>query len=86
MGEPNLLKMKYRTVIHEIIHGIVLKKIAGPDLVFYIHDKREKNNLPKDDCKELFKLIEMEIASLHDGNIARYKIRPIEFEAWGKLQ
>ena len=86
MGEPNLLKMKYRAAIHEIIHGIVLEKIAGHDLVFYIQDKLEKTNLPKDDSKELFKLIEMEIASLHDGNIARYKIRPSEYEAWGKLQ
>lgn len=86
MGEPNILKMKYRTVIHGIIHGIVLEKIAGKDLIFYIQNKLEKNDLPTADAKELFKLIEEEIVSLHDGNIARYKIRPSEFEAWRKLQ
>ena len=86
MGEPNLLKMKYRTVIHDIIHGIVLEKIPGAHLVFYIQNDLEKHNLPVEDARELFKLIEEEIAALHDGNIARYKIQPSEFETWKKLQ
>ncbi len=33
------------------------------------------------DAADLFKLIETEIVSLHDGNIARFKIRPSEFQA-----
>jgi len=35
---------------------------------------------------ELFKVIESEIISFHDGNIARFKIRPSEFQAWQQLQ
>jgi hypothetical protein len=86
MGRPNLLKMKYRNVVHDIIHRIVLEKISAKDLVFFIQDKLEKNGLPKEDLKELFKLIEEEIINLHDGNIAPYKILPSEFEAWKKVQ
>ncbi|MBP9681175.1 MAG: Fic family protein [Bacteriovorax sp.] len=86
MGEPNLLKMKYRELILNIVRGIVLGKIPGIHVVFQIQNDLEKNNLPEVDAKELFKLIEVEIASLHDGNIARFKIRPSEFETWKKLQ
>jgi len=35
---------------------------------------------------ELFKVIETEIMSLHDGNIARFRIRPSEFEEWQRVQ
>jgi hypothetical protein len=38
------------------------------------------------DAADLFKLIEMDVASLHDGNIARLKIKPSEFMAWKSLQ
>ncbi|HEY3658686.1 MAG TPA: hypothetical protein VGL34_27250 [Steroidobacteraceae bacterium] len=35
---------------------------------------------------ELFKVLETEILSLHDGNIARFRIRPAEFEEWKRAQ
>ena len=38
------------------------------------------------DATQLFQLIETEVMSLHDGNIARFKIRPGEFEQWQKMQ
>ncbi len=46
----------------------------------------EAKNLPETDTAEIFKLIEMEIIGLHDGNIARFKIRPSEFQEWKILQ
>jgi hypothetical protein len=86
MGEPNLLKMKYRDVIHEIIQRIVLEKTPGTQLVYKIQRLLETQRVIKEDCNELFIQIETEIMSLHDGNIARFKIRPSEFEEWKKYQ
>lgn len=86
MGEPNLLKMKYRAEIHEIIHTMILEKTPGPQMVYRIRNLLEAKHLPEADSAELFNLIETEIVSLHDGNIARFKIRPSEFEAWKQLQ
>jgi hypothetical protein len=86
MGEPNLLKLKYRNEIQDIIRAVIFEKIAGPHVVHRIQNLMEMKNLPAADAAELFKLIEMEIVSLHDGNIARFKIRPSEFQEWKKLQ
>ena len=86
MGEPNLLKLKYRRVIQDIVRSIILEKIEGAQVVHKIQDLIDANNPPRADRTELFKAIETEIMSLHDGNIARFKIRPSEYQAWRVLQ
>lgn len=85
MGEPNLLKLKYRAEIQEIIRTIILKKVTGAKIVPKIQNLLEIKKLSKPDTEELFKLIEIEILSLHNDNIARYKIRPSEFQQWKSL-
>lgn len=86
MGEPNLLKLKYRGEIQEIIRTVILDKVSGPQLVRHIQNLMEVKKFPEADSAELFKLIETEIISLHEGNIARFKIRPNEFQEWKNLQ
>ncbi|MBX7230818.1 MAG: Fic family protein [Bdellovibrionales bacterium] len=86
VGEPNLLKLKYRGEIQEIIRTVILEKVAGPQVVYRIQILLEAKKLPEADSAELFKLIETEVLSLHDGNIARFKIRPSEFQEWKNLQ
>jgi hypothetical protein len=85
MGEPNLIKLKYRADIQDIIRTVILEKITGPQVVTKIHSLIDAKKLPEVDTAELFKLIEIEIVSLHEG-IARFKIRPKEFQDWKLLQ
>jgi len=86
MGAPNLFKLKYRNVIQEIIRTIILEKIEGSQVVHKIQNLIEAKDLPADDAMELFKVIETEVLSLHDGSIARFKIRPSEFLEWKSVQ
>jgi hypothetical protein len=86
MGEPNLLKMKYRNVIHEIILTLVIEKTPGQQLVQGIQNLLAVKKVQESDFNELFKQIEIEVIGLHDGNIARFKIRPSQFEEWKKCQ
>lgn len=86
MGEPNLLKMKYRNIIHEVIQRVVIENTPGPQLVHRIQSLLEVKKVPESDFSELFKQIETEVISLHEGNIARFKIRPSEFDEWKKHQ
>ena len=82
MGEPNLLKLKYRSVIQDIVKVLILERVVGSKLMYRLQNLIEERNLPEVDGAELLKIIETEIANLHDGNIARFKVRPSEFEAW----
>ncbi len=86
MGEPNLLKLRYRDLIREIVRSVILERVAGEQVVRKIRDRIETQDIPEDDRAPLFSLIENEIISLHEGNVARYRVRPSEFQAWKDLQ
>ncbi len=86
MGEPNLLKFKYRLAIQDIIRTIILEKVTGPKVVKKIQKLIKTQNIPGANAIELFKVIELEIINLHEGNITRFKIQPKEFQAWKKCR
>ncbi len=86
MGEPNLLKLKYRTAINEIVRTIILDQILGVHLVQRIKELVETSIIPEADRAAFFNLIETEFLNLHEGNIARFKVLPSEFQAWNAVQ
>ena len=86
MGEPNLLKLRYREPIHEIVRSIIVDRVPGNDVVSKIRELIEAHDIPESDREDLFRAIETEMVSLHDGNVARYKVRPSEFAAWKELE
>jgi Fic family protein len=86
MGEPNLLKLRYRESIQAIVRTIIVEKVPGSEVVQKIHDLIEENNIPEDDRPALFNLIETEIISLHEGSVARFRVRPSEYQAWKMLE
>lgn len=86
MGEPNLFKLKYRDAIQQVIHTIIFDVVTGSSVVSTIKKLIKSLNLPEQDAAPLFNVIEDEIAGLHDGNYARFRIRPGEFEKWKRAQ
>jgi hypothetical protein len=84
LGQPDMLKLKYRTTIHDIVRGIILENVKGSLIVAAIRKKIQELSLSKTDADQLLQMVEIEIASLHEGNIARFKIRPSEFQVWKK--
>lgn len=85
MGEPNFLKLRYRTQIQEIVRSIILNSVTGSDVVPQIRASIDSSTITEADREEVFSLIEHEIASLHDGNVARFKVLPSEFQSWKRL-
>lgn len=86
MGEPNLLKLQYRQAIHSIVNAIITERTAGTEIVRKIQELIEASDIPEADRQSIFNLIETEIFSLHEGNAARFRVRPSEFQAWKALQ
>lgn len=86
MGDINLFRMKYRQVLQEIVRTIILEKVPGSKVVQKIKKMITALKLPKSEADQLFQTMEVEIISLHDNNIARFKIRPSEFQAWKNTQ
>jgi hypothetical protein len=46
--------------------------------------KQAEDRAQKEDQVRVIEAIENELRGLHEGNIARYQIRPSQYEAWAK--
>ncbi len=80
-AEPNQLQLKYRDFIKEVVRTIILEKTTSSKIVKKI--KYLLSHLVSNtEKKDIFNLIELDIANLHTGNIARFKIKPSEYLAW----
>lgn len=86
MGEPDLFKLKYRGEIQSIVRTIILEKVASAQIVKTIKKLIEELNLSEDVSSRLFHIVETEMINLHDGNIARFRVLPSEFQKWKKEQ
>jgi hypothetical protein len=50
----------------------------------FVRRESEKLSLTED-RRRFAEMTETELTSLHEGNFARYRLRPPEFAAWQKL-
>ena len=79
-GEPDQFRMKYRDQIREVIYALVsgnmLKEDAG-DVI-----RQYSFALASIDQFQFSELVKKELNELHEGNIARYMIKPSEFRTW----
>jgi hypothetical protein len=83
LGEPDSFRLKYRLQIARIVADVVRGGLDKSSAVKRIA-MDAGDSIPTTDCKRFTEAVETELSSLHDGNIARYRLRPAEFEAWRK--
>jgi len=86
LGEPNLFKLKYRNIIQEIVRKMIIERIPEKLISPRLQKEVRTLKISKADEQQLLQIIETEIISLHEGNIARFKIKPSEFQAWKMLK
>jgi hypothetical protein len=79
-GEPDPFRIQYReqirTVLFDIVTGNVLPDAAAVTI------EQHASAMPACDQLRFLELVEKELEALHEGNIARYWIRPAEFMVW----
>ncbi len=81
LGEPDPFRLRYRALVAEVVAGVVragLDKKAATVLV----QQRAAEHVPPEDKARFVEIVETEIMSLHEGNIARYRLRPADYHAW----
>jgi len=83
LGQPNLFKLRYREQISNIIAGIIRQKLDKQTAATRIRQIVEVQ-IPREDQPRFTEIVETELMSLHEGNFARFRLRPAEFEAWQK--
>lgn len=81
LGNPDPFRLRYREQIREFVVKVVRDLMDKRAAVGWIAKKAE-TVVPVDDRNRFIEVIETELGSLHEGNIARYLLRPKEFNAW----
>ena len=81
LGEPDPFRLRYRAFVAELVAAIVR---TGMDKKAATASARQRaaEQVPPADQARLVEVVETELMSLHEGNIARYRLRPAEYQAW----
>lgn len=80
LGEPDPFRLKYRDQIRSIIRKIISEAMPRIQVEPFLQDQARE--LPETDRHKLIEVVETELLSLHEGNFARYMVRPSEFKKW----
>ena len=81
LGEPDPFRIQYRTLIAEAVTHVVRARLVKARAISYVRSVAE-SQVPLKDQPGFIEVTETQLMSLHEGNIARYRLRPSEFEAW----
>ncbi len=81
LGEPDPFRLRFRADIKAIVREVVLSGKSFPEAEEHIR-AYAKAKLPSESWVRFLTVVETELTSLHEGNYARYQLRPSEFAVW----
>ncbi len=81
LGEPDPFRWKHREALREIVQVVVLERLDKKATFSRIAAWAGKN-VEAGQQDQFREVAENEVLGLHEGNFARYRIRPSQFKAW----
>ena len=81
LGEPDPFRLRYRALIFDTVAEVVRAAMNKQRAIAFVARQARQYLLPADQHR-FVEVTETELMSLHEGNMARYRLRPSEFEAW----
>jgi fido (protein-threonine AMPylation protein) len=84
LGEPDPFRLRYREQVRELIAALVRTRVNRKDAAARIA-VWSKKEIDPGDLEQFTEIVEAELTGLHEGNFARYRIRPSEFAAWRQV-
>ncbi len=83
LGEPDSFRLRYRQQIGQFVRwavqNVMDKRAAAKWITMQAIQK-----IPQNDQHRFVEVVETELSNLHEGNTARYRLRPSEFVAWNR--
>ena len=85
LGEPDTFRLRYRKALIDCV-GEAIRQVGQGNSIdtgeVLLHSA--KDLVPENDREHFLKIAKEEIAAVHEGNFARYRLRPGEFKDWQK--
>ena len=83
LGEPDKFRLRFRNELTDVVGNIVRGGLA-PTVEAVTGLARE--HVPAEQLDDFVRMTINDLENLHEGNFARFRLRPSEFHAWSKLQ
>lgn len=83
IGEPDPFRLQYREQIKQQVQWVVNQRMNKRVASKWIDDQAQKE-IPPGDRTRFIEVVELELCGLHEGNIARYRLRPSDFHEWNE--
>ena len=81
LGDPDPFRLRYRDAIKETV-AMIVRQWMNKNLAIIFIQQRAKDLIPVKDQKQFIEAVETVAMSLHEGNIARYRLSFKEYEKW----
>lgn len=81
LGDPDPFRLRHRTRIGELVREVVTGGMGRTQAVRWIKEKAGEV-IETEERDRFLEVVETELMSLHEGNIARFRLRPGEFGTW----
>lgn len=81
LGEPDPFRIQHRTLIADCVAHVVRNGMTRPQAINHVRDMALQHLLAAEQAR-FVEVVHDQLMSLHEGNMARYRLRPSEFAAW----
>ena len=84
IGDPDPFRLRLGAQLQEVIGAVIRASMTRS--AAYAHVATwAASNMPATDVAAFREMAETELLALHNGNFARYRVRPSESAAWQKV-
>lgn len=81
VGEPDPFRLRHRQNLRLVVADVIKDKLDKKAAARFVADWTTKE-IPEAERARFVEMVETELLSLHEGNFARYQVRPSEFHTW----
>ncbi|MGE4252400.1 MAG: Fic family protein [Parvibaculaceae bacterium] len=81
LGEPDPFRLRHRMALRELVGSVVRGRMDKRQAMAHMR-AWAREHIEAGDRERFRETAENELFGLHEGNFARYQVRPSEFAAW----
>ena len=84
LGEPDPFRLQHRSALREVVGAVIREHMNKKRATAHVAAWTQEH-IDQPQRERFQEVAERELLSLHEGNFARYRVRPSEFEAWQEV-
>ena len=81
LGEPDPFRLRHRSALHEVVGAVVRGRMDKAQANVHV-EAWTAQHIDEPERGRFCEIAERELLGLHEGNFARYRVKPSEFSVW----